>query len=235
MSEKIKKIFGSIVVFIVLFIFLDKGIDWWSEKKIIKENDERITFAIANKEPQLCAIVNNAISMANTVTNQVALERYKKIAQENYCDEASKDRIKNTMGYKLIMIEDRNKDLSIHDPRISAINGKLNLISRQTGIPESSIADMAHYIEKTIQDKGGISGIDDVLEVFSVAAENKACSLHSEQTIECFSSFLAQYAVIRMNTDQDHQTAVHSLKSILDVANDPVKMAKLQELADSTN
>lgn len=70
MNEQIKKIFGSIVVFIVLFIFLDKGIDWWSEKKIIKENDERITFAIENKNPQICSIINNAIDMANTVTNK---------------------------------------------------------------------------------------------------------------------------------------------------------------------
>jgi hypothetical protein len=41
------------------------------------------------------------------------------------------------------------------------------------------------------------------------------------------------YAIARTKTNQDHQTAIHSLKSILDVANDPQKMAKLKELADS--
>jgi hypothetical protein len=235
MSEQIKKIFGFIIVFIILFVFLDRGIDWWSEKKIISENDKRITFAIENKNPQICSIVNNAISMANTVTNKDALDRYKKIAQEHYCDEASNERIKNSLGYKLVIIEDKNKDLLVSDPRISAINGKLNLINKQTGIPETSIADMAHYIEKTIQDKGVESQIDDVLEVFSVAVENKACTLHSEQTIECFSSFLARYAMIRLNTDQNHQTAISSLRSILDVINDPEKMAKLKELANSEN
>ena len=233
MSEQIKKIFGSIVVFIVLFISLDKGIDWWSEKKIIKENDERITFAVENKDPQICLTVNNAISMAKTVTNQVALERYKKIAQENYCDEASNERIKNSMGYKLTSIAENGKDMPFNDPRISALNGKLATLSQQTGVSEENIANISHYFKKKIQEEGFQSDVDELLEVIAMGVENKACNLQTEKTEECISGFLAMYTIARTKTEQDHQTAVRSLKSILDVANDPVKMAKLQELADS--
>jgi hypothetical protein len=181
MSEQIKKIFGFIIVFIILFVFLDKGIDWWSKKKIIKEYDERIAFAIENKEPRLCATVNNAISMANTVTNQVALERYKKIAQENYCDEASNERIKKSMGYKLISIAEHGKDIPVNDPRISALNEKLKYLSQQIGIPEEDIANISYYFKKKIKEEGFQSDIDELLEVVAIGVENKACNLQTEK------------------------------------------------------
>lgn len=230
MSEQIKKIFGFIVVFIILFVFLDKGIDWWSEKKIIRENDERIAFAIENKNPQICSIVNNAISMANTVTNKGALDRYKKIAQEYYCDEASIERIKNSMGYKLISIAENGKDVPLNDPRISALNGKLEALSQQTGVPEKNIANISYYFKNKIKEDGFQSDIDELLEVIFIGVENKACNLKVEKTEECISSFLAMYTIARTKTNQDHQTAVHSLKSILDVANDPEKRAKLEAI-----
>lgn len=89
MSDKAKNIIGYIVVFVVLFLVLTKGIDWWTHYKMIKESDERITFAIQNNNAEKCAIISNAISIANTLTDQKALDRYKIISQDNSCEGSS--------------------------------------------------------------------------------------------------------------------------------------------------
>ncbi|ENV33939.1 hypothetical protein [Acinetobacter gerneri] len=84
-NSKSNQILGGILVFGMLFFAFNKGIDWWSSNKLIKQNDERIAFALKNNDANKCAVISNAISMANTLTDQKALDRYKKISVENYC------------------------------------------------------------------------------------------------------------------------------------------------------
>ncbi|MBO2842449.1 hypothetical protein [Acinetobacter baumannii] len=248
MSYQIKNVILCIIVFAFLFFLLSKGISWWTHHKLIKENDDRIAFALKNNNVDKCAVISNAISMANNLTDQHALDRYKKISIENYCsssndiapleaatyaEQQAQESVKNTMGYKLISIADQGRDVSIDDPRVSALNGKLESLSNQTGMSEENIADISYYFEKEIKKGNKKSDIDEILEVISMGVDNKACELQTEKTKECISSLLATYTIARIKANQDHITATHSLKSILDVVNDPEKRAKLEAMINT--
>nr|WP_298892211.1 hypothetical protein [uncultured Acinetobacter sp.] len=93
-----KNIISYVAVAVVLFFILSKGISWWVHYQTIKENDEKVAFAVKNNDLNKCAIISNAISMANNLTDQEALDRYKRISLENYCTPINKiDRDRATM------------------------------------------------------------------------------------------------------------------------------------------
>ncbi|MDS7933979.1 hypothetical protein RMB03_06925 [Acinetobacter sp. V91_7] len=150
-----------------------------------------------------------------------------------YAEQEAKNSVKNTMGYKLISIADQGNDVSVDDPRVSALNGKLESLSNQTGMSEENIADISYYFEKEIKKENKKSDIDEILEVISMGVDNKACELQTEKTKECISRLLATYTIARIKANQDHLTATHSLKSILDVVNDPEKRAKLEAMINT--
>lgn len=87
-TNKISPILSTLVVLGVLIFFINKGIDWYKYHSLIKEYDERIDFVLKNNNSQVekCAVISNAINMANTLTDQQALDRYKTISQNNACD-----------------------------------------------------------------------------------------------------------------------------------------------------
>ena len=87
-KQQISPIVSTIVVFGILFIALNKGIDWYSHNKMITQEDERIEFILNNQNShsEKCAVISNAISMANTLTDQKALDRFKKISSDQNCN-----------------------------------------------------------------------------------------------------------------------------------------------------
>lgn len=86
-EHQIHPIISSIVVFGVLFLLLNKGVDWYTNYKMIKKADERIEFNVKNNSPlEICSAIKNAIVTANTLTDQKALNRYKEMSKEHYCD-----------------------------------------------------------------------------------------------------------------------------------------------------
>lgn len=150
-----------------------------------------------------------------------------------YAEQQAMSSVKNTMGYKLISIADQGNNVSADDPRVSALNGKLESLSNQTGLSEENIADISYYFEKEIKKENKNSDIDEILEVISMGVDNKACELQTDNTKECISRLLATYTIARTKANQDHLTATHSLKSILDVVNDPKKKAKLEAMINA--
>lgn len=82
-ENQIKNIISYIVILIVIFFAISKGVNWWTKYSIIKDYDERIEFAIKNNSENKCATISNAIGMANTVVDQKALDRYKAIKESN--------------------------------------------------------------------------------------------------------------------------------------------------------
>ncbi|WP_151730339.1 hypothetical protein [Acinetobacter junii] len=74
--------------------------------------------------------------------------------------------IKESMGYKLVVIEDGKSEIPLNDPRVGALNGKLEELNIKTGMPVNDIADMARFAEKTIQSEGVNIDINEVLDVF---------------------------------------------------------------------
>lgn len=90
-KQKINLIIGYIVIFAVLFFAFDKGGNWYAHHKMIKQQDERVEFILKNNNSQTekCTVISSAISTANTLTDQKALDRYKMISQNNGCESSS--------------------------------------------------------------------------------------------------------------------------------------------------
>lgn len=179
-------------------------------------------FVGCSKEPVIEKTHDSERDISGATTQQAA-----------YTEEQAKNSVKNSMGYKLISIADHSNDVSTDDPRVSALNGKLEYLSNQTGMSEADIADMSYFLEKELKKHKRKSDIDEVLEVVFLGVENHACNLKSSTTRDCIANLLGTYATTRINTNQDHQTAIHSLKSILNVVNNPEKREKLEETINS--
>lgn len=139
--------------------------------------------------------------------------------------------IKSSIGYKLIVLEDGNTDISVNDPRIGALDSKLKLISEQTGLSEKAIADASLFLNKTLKEKNITSDIWNIIEVIQSGINVKAIPLKGNLTQKTLVQWLSMYASSR-EMGMSHADALKGVKGLNSALHDPEELQKIADNVD---
>jgi len=150
---------------------------------------------------------------------------------EKVDEEVKNENIQKSIGFDLIALED-HKQPSVGDPRINAINGKIEYIAQQTGIDDHKIAAMLITVKKQLEEKKLSTNIWEVIDVAQQSISDKAYPMKDGHTVDGLATYLSQYVVSR--TVQNHTDSLLGLEEIHKMLKDPEKIKQLENIVNNS-
>lgn len=165
----------------------------------------------------LVCIISSVLGCSSQVTEKVD-------------EKVKSEKVEKSIGFDLITLEDQ-KNPSIDDPRINAIDSKIDNIANETGIDSHKIAAMLVSIKNQLKERGKTTSIWEIIEVAHQSVQDKAYPLNNEKTLEGLASYLTSYVISR--DLQNHSDSLLGLKGMYDVINDPQKIKQLENAVNN--